>query len=292
MAGKSAASAASRARNTATHESFLRHRNFRWLKIGGGIAALALLGYALIPAEPGPYGGSWYGYTLGTAGAGLIVWLSLLGIRKRAMTRGRWSLKAWTSAHVWLGVALVVVATLHTGLHLGWNLATLAWTLMMLVIGSGVYGISAYATLPMGLSQNREEQTQPEMVEGMRALDRQLHDAAQPLPTTEAEWVHAAMAQDPFGGGLRQRLSAHADNCATLQALSLFDTAATDHGSLDPAIPRVRSLLGRRRALLERMRRQMQLRAFLEVWLYVHIPLTVALLAALTAHIVSVFYYS
>jgi hypothetical protein len=215
----------------------------------------------------------------------------MLGIRKRAMTRGRWSLKAWTSAHVWLGIALVVVATLHTGLHLGWNLATLAWTLMMLVILSGVYGVSAYATLPMGLSQNREEQTQPEMVEGLRAIDRQLLDAAQPLPAQEAEWVQAAMAQDPFGGGLRQRLSGRADNCATLQTLTLLDAAPLPQGAAAAAIPRVRSLLSRRRSLLAQMRRQMQLRALLEVWLYIHIPLTVALLAALTAHIVSVFYY-
>ena len=273
------------------HEGFLRHHRFRWLKIGCGLAALALLGYALIPAAAGPYGGSWFGYTLGTVGAGLIVWLSLLGVRKRAMTRGRWSLKAWTAAHVWLGLALVVVATLHTGLQLGWNLATLAWTLMMLVIASGVYGVSAYATLPMGLSRNREQQTQPEMIEGLRAIDRQLHDAAQPLPATEGQWVHAAMTQDPFGAGLRQRLAGRADDCATLRALALTETTLMSGGTAAAAIPRVRSLLSRRRALLDQMRRQMQLRALLEIWLYVHIPLTVALLAALTAHIVSVFYY-
>ena len=39
------------------------------------------------------------------------------------------------------------------------------------------------------------------------------------------------------------------------------------------------------------MWRQMRLKALLEVWLYVHVPLTIMLLAALTAHIVSVFYY-
>lgn len=291
MASSSPARRARAAKRPGEHESFLRHRDFRWLKIGGGIAVLAMLGYAFIPAAPGPYGGSWFGYTLGTTGALLILWLSLLGIRKRAMTPGRWSLKAWTSAHVWLGLALVVVATLHTGPHLGWNLATLAWTLMMLVIGSGVYGISAYATVPMGLSQNREEQTQPEMVEGLRAIDRQLLDAAQPLPAAEAQWVLAAMAQDPFSGGLRQRLSGHAYNCATLRALEELETSPAGHDHAATDIARVRSLLGRRRAVLDRMRKQMRLRALLEVWLYVHIPLTVALLAALTAHIVSVFYY-
>ena len=35
----------------------------------------------------------------------------------------------------------------------------------------------------------------------------------------------------------------------------------------------------------------MRLKALIEVWLYVHVPATFALLAALAAHIVSVFYY-
>jgi hypothetical protein len=35
----------------------------------------------------------------------------------------------------------------------------------------------------------------------------------------------------------------------------------------------------------------MRITAMLEVWLFIHIPATFALLAALTAHIVSVFVY-
>jgi hypothetical protein len=128
-----------RVRATA-HEGFLRHRNYRWLKVGLLLSVLAIVGYAMIDVYPRHNGGSWYGYTLGTIGALLILWLTMLGMRKRAMTRGAWSLKGWTSAHVYLGLSLLVIGTLHTGFQFGWNVHTLAYALMMLVIVSGIYG--------------------------------------------------------------------------------------------------------------------------------------------------------
>ena len=50
-------------------------------------------------------------------------------------------------------------------------------------------------------------------------------------------------------------------------------------------------LLRKRRGQLAQIRRHMRLRALLDIWLYIHVPMTIALIAALTAHIVSVFYY-
>ena len=40
------------------------------------LSLVAILAYALIDAKPRPNGGSWYGYTLGTIGALLILWLT------------------------------------------------------------------------------------------------------------------------------------------------------------------------------------------------------------------------
>jgi hypothetical protein len=272
------------------HEGFLRHGSFRWLKIAGAVCLVALVGYFAADVKPRPNGGSWYGYTLGTIGALLIVWLSLLGVRKRAMTRGAWSLKAWTSAHVYLGLALIVVATLHTGFQFGWNVHTLAYALMMLVILSGIFGISAYATLPQALSSNRDEMTQGQMLDGLRAIDRQLHEAAQPLDRQYADLVLAALEQDPSAGGLVARLSGRYRHCATQAAIDGFNRATLAQ-TTEPAIQRVESLLQRRMSQLARMRRHMRIKGLLEVWLYVHVPATFALLAALTAHIISVFYY-
>ena len=75
----------------AAHEGFLRFKNFRWLKIAAALSLVSLAVYMFVDVQPRHNGGSWYGYVLGTIGAGLILWLTMLGIRKRAMTRGRWS---------------------------------------------------------------------------------------------------------------------------------------------------------------------------------------------------------
>ena len=269
------------------HESFLVHKRFRWLWIALLLCIAAGVGYAYADVKPRPNGGSWYGYTLGTIALLLIVWLSLLGVRKRAMTEGRWSLKAWTSAHVYLGLSLVVIATLHTGFQLGWNIHTLAYALMMLVIASGLYGITVYAKLPEKLSNNRGEMSKRQMVESLAALDRQLDAAAQPLAREESDRVIAALEQDPFRAGVLARLTNSYPGCRTARALKDF---ARDH-ELDAHEQRVAGLLHKRAAQLAQIRRQMQLRALLDVWLYVHIPATVALLGALTAHVVSVFFY-
>lgn len=272
-------------RRDSDHESFLKHRAMLWLKVSLGACAAAILGYVLADADPRPNGGTWYGYTLGTIGAALIVWLSLLGVRKRAMTEGNWSLKAWTSAHVYLGLALIVIATLHTGFQLGWNVHTLAYVLMMVVILSGIYGIVVYAQLPRELSNSRREMTRKQMIEALTAIDRQLETAAQPLSRKDTDLVIAALGQDVFAAGLWARLTGKPRHCATRIALDAMDLER------DQAHERVVGLLRRRLGQLEQIRQQMRLKALLEVWLYVHVPATVALLAALTAHIVSVFYY-
>lgn len=273
-------------RRDTDHESFLSHRRFHWLKIAAAASVISLLVYLLVDPEPRHNGGSWYGYILGSIGAGLIVWLSLLGIRKRKMTEGRWSLKAWTSAHVYLGLSLIVIGTLHTGFQLGWNVHTLAWALMMVVIISGIYGISVYATLPQSLSNNRREMTRGQMVEALEAIDRQLESAAQPLSRHESDLVIDTLQDNVFSAGFIARISGKYPRCATRRAIENLA-----HAGNDEALDRVRSLLGRRQSQLDQIRRQMRLKALLEVWLFIHIPATIALIAALIAHIISVFYY-
>jgi hypothetical protein len=271
-------------RRDSDHVSFLKHKGFRWLWIALLLSAASIAGYLLIDQEPRPNGGTWYGYTLGTIGFGLILWLSLLGVRKRRINPGAWSLKAWTSAHVYLGLALTVVGTLHTSFQIGWNVHTLAYVLMLLVIATGIYGVIVYATLPASLSANRKEMTRAQMLDALTALDRQLESAAQPLARAESDLVIAALGQDVFYGGALARLTGSYPGCKTARALKGMGTGSE-------AEARVTALLEKRREQLTQIRGALRIRAMLEIWLFIHIPLTVALIAALTAHVISVFYY-
>jgi hypothetical protein len=276
----------------ANHESFLRHRGYRWLKIALLISLTSLIVYVSVDVQPRHNGGSWYGYTLGTIGALLILWLTMLGVRKRAMTRGRWSLKAWTSAHVYLGLSLIVIGTLHAGFQFGWNVHTLAYALMMIVIISGIYGISVYATLPNELSDNRAEMTKGQMVDAVYKIDRQLQLAAQPLPGSDTELVVGSTGQNPFKAGVIRRLSGRYPNCPNRRALTeMRRRMPTATGDQADALETVVNLLERKAAALGRIRKHMKIKALLEIWLFIHIPVTFALIAALAAHVISVFFY-
>jgi hypothetical protein len=274
------------------HEGFLRDGNFRWLWVALALCGVSIAGYLMIDATPRPRGGTMYGYTLGTIGALLIIWLALFGVRKRAITRGVYSLKAWLSAHVYLGLSLLVIGTLHAGFHFGWNVHTLAYALMVFVIVSGMFGAAAYAILPEQLSANRGETTQRQWLETIRSLDSQLRTAAQPLDRAEAEIVRMSTEQTDIAGSLFERLTGNHSSCATRRAVEALERLRRSKPSqANPALDQVDALLKRKQETLAQARRHIRIKTMLEVWLYVHVPVTFALLAALTAHIVSVFFY-
>lgn len=278
--------------NAAQHEGFLRHRNFRWAWRAGILCLIALAGYLLVDVQPRPNGGSVFGYTAGTVATLLVLWLTLLGLRKRAITSGQWSLKAWVSAHVYLGLAVLVVATLHAGFQFGWNIHTLAYGLMVLVVVSGLFGVAVYAILPRYLSRNRGETTQKQMLETLKALDRQINEAAQPLSEAQARVVQMSLEDSRVGGGLWRRLSGGRGGCGNREALSRLRGLRRQASDVQlQMLDRMDELLQRKAAALAQVRRHLQIRAWLGVWLSIHVPATIALLAAITAHVFSVFIY-
>lgn len=62
-------------------------------------------------------------------------------VGSKRLTIRRWGpgVAGWLSAHVYLGTALIVVATLHTGFEFGWSVHTLAYALTLAVVLSGFW---------------------------------------------------------------------------------------------------------------------------------------------------------
>ena len=274
------------------HESFLVYRNLLYLKIAVLATGGAVVWYAIDAPRGVPSGSTWLGYTLGIVGAVLIVWLMLFGVRKRRYAAGEWRLEAWLSGHVYFGLALAIIATLHTGFRFHWNIHTLAYVLMMAVILSGFFGVYVYARYPRLMTENRRGETLRAMLLKLADIDREARAACLDLPDEFAAAVQISHKESRIGGSVRRQLSGVDPNCGTTRALKrVEELAATVPAKLDVPVMRLRRELQRKQALLGQIRRDLRYKALMEIWLYAHVPLSFALLAALFAHIVSVFFY-
>ncbi len=272
--------------------TFLEYKAYRYLKVSALLAALAVLAYAFSRPATGHYGGTWLGYTLGSIGAAIILFLIWFGVRKRQYQSSAIDLKSWLSAHVYLGALLIIVVTLHTGFEIGWNIHSLAYGLMLLVIFSGFYGVYAYLRFPRMMTEKMGEDTLDSLFLKIADLDQEARKIALQLPDDINRAVLNASQQTRIGGGFFQQLSGRQKNCPTASALLVIQnvgaTLKDEHAKTNREL--YFQMLSKQ-TLVNRAREDIMFRARLEVWLYFHVPLSIALLAALIAHIVSVFFY-
>lgn len=281
------------------HQSILEFKHGRYFKVAL-LLCVAAIGVYCWHEPPAaylkPYGGTWLGYTLGTIGAVLILWLMLLGVRKRSYQSSLGSVQGWTSAHVYLGTSLVIVASLHCAFEFGWNIHTLAYVLMMLVIASGFFGMYSYLRYPEYMTANLAGETLETMLLKVADLESKCKRIALELPDEVNALVmnasRLAAEKSALQGSFRRQLAGvdpkhpmrvARDNLLKSSTLKLSAAQTKAQEQLVGEMSRIVTLT-------DRVRRDLKFRALMQVWLYFHVPLSFALLAALTAHIISVFY--
>lgn len=295
------------------HESVLAYRRKRYLWLALGLGLGAVLAYAWHDPPGPPSGNSWLGYTLGTIGALLILWLLAYGVRKRSYGSRLGKVQGWLSAHIYLGTGLLVLVTLHTGFQFGWNVHTLAYGLMCLVILSGFIGTALYLRYPARMSQLRAGTNRELLLAEIGDLDQKAARLARTMPAEFQELVASNRDRTVVGGGAlallqgtdrsrivlpaaagmagsAQRPVPNPGQAAILAWLGDRLSRNTD-GELGGRIQDLLTLIAARRSLLQRLREDLRLQAWLQVWLYAHVPVAFGLLAALIAHVVSVFVY-
>ena len=290
------------------HQSILAFRKRRYLWLALLLTGLAIVAYWVDDPQEPANGGTVLGYTLGTIGALLIVWLTWFGVRKRRYRSTLGTVQGWLSAHVYLGVALLVIVLLHSGFQFGVNVHTLAFVLMALVIASGLYGVYIYMKYPERVSANRGGASRPELLDQLEDIDRRSQRVAAELPEEYRELVASGVGRTQLGATLWARLRgrdnskivvreggetrivANAGQDAALDWLADRQSRAVDADAA-AKIGELSALLRNKRQLLRQFGEDLRLQATMELWLYLHVPLTAGLLVALTAHIITVFLY-
>ncbi|MEO8103337.1 MAG: hypothetical protein ABI790_12480 [Betaproteobacteria bacterium] len=274
------------------HRTILEYKHYRYLKLAALVVIASIIGFAVHASPVGRYGGTPMGYALGTVGALLILWLMWFGIRKRRYRASSGNIQGWLSGHVYLGAALIVIATLHTGFQVGWNVHTLAYVLMLLVIFSGFYGLYAYLRVPHLMTENLGEDTLDGIILKIADIDREARRLAVGMPDNINLAIQDSLQRTRIGGGVFAQLSGPPRKCPTDRAASLIQASVREFkGEEARANKDLYGLMLRKQKLLERARIDVRYKAILDFWLYLHVPLSLALLAALTAHIIAVFFY-
>jgi hypothetical protein len=293
------------------HQSFVNYRNYRYGTVALLATAATITAYWLDKPRVPPNGGTWLGYTLGTVAGALVIFLSLFGIRKRAFHSRMGTAIGWLSAHVYLGIAALIVATLHSGMHFGANVHTAAYVLMWVVTLSGCWGVYAYVRYPGLMTRQRGNLRRKELLQQIDELDQRslgLATVTRRVDALISDSIRRTDLEDAsFWSQLRGRdrsylmigaesasqpahLVPNFENHALIEQLAEMRLAATDENTR-ATLQSLLECAGAKAALVQRLRRETTLAARLRIWLFIHVPVCCALLAALFTHVLTVFLY-
>lgn len=281
-------------------------RRYLWLALA--LTGLALAAYLFHDPQEPPNGGTALGYALGGLATALVFLLAAFGLRKRSYRSTLGSVQGWLSAHVYLGLALPLVVLLHAGFQLGANVHTLAFALLALVVASGMLGAYFYARYPSLMSVNRGGANRGELLAQLEDIDERSRRAAAVLGSDYREAVDSAIGRTQLGGSTLSRLAGRDESQVVLPGTAgarvtanpgqeaLLDWLAERQAQASDAkdaaaVAELSALTRNKRKLLKTLADDVRLEARLAAWLYLHVPLTAAMLAALVAHILSVFLY-
>lgn len=271
----------------------------RWFLLAVGLTAAAGAWYGVESAATGSLasGGSRVGLALGIAGAAIIAFEMLLWPRKRFPAARTWPLfrtKLWMKAHIWLGLVCVPFAVLHSGFRLGGVLPATLMIVFALVITSGVWGLYLQHAIPRRLLELVPDEVPAAEVERVIAAHtaefvRRLEVdrgslGGDPVPGIE-------VVREAFEKNVRAYLAGH-DRPAALRvpdrAAGWFaDLTAATPADCHPRVRDLDELCGLRRQLDV----QTRLHWWLHNWVWVHLPLSVALVGLLVAHVYTALRY-
>lgn len=263
-----------------------------WRRVFLLLLALVTLSYVRYANTGFPHGGSPWGLAYGFAGLFLILLLAFFGVRKRAYRSTFGTLEQWLQSHIYLGILVLVVLLFHTGGRFNDRVAVAALILLTVVVVSGIAGAVLYTTVPRLLTEVESNLTADEISEQLNALGRAMARLAS---------GRSAPFQKIYDDAIRRSTPGPLVGWRLLLASRRRDRAreTADWSRLLALVPKSEQEELRQMLVLSRQRGELLLRLIyqqryknvLEAWLYIHVPVTIALLVVTAVHVAAVFYY-
>ena len=151
-----------------------------WAVASLGILAISAIAYVAYAqqAPAGPRGGSAVGLTFGIVGFAFMIFAALLGARKRVPTWRLGRAQAWMRGHLWLGLLSLPLILFHGGFHFGGTLTRVLMWLLIITVGSGVFGAALQNYVPRIMTTEVPLETIYAEIENVQKLLREEADRA------------------------------------------------------------------------------------------------------------------
>lgn len=264
-----------------------------WRRIFIVLLAASVGSFIWYASREFPHGGSLAGLIYGTIGLALCLLLAFFGIRKRWYRSRFGTLEQWMQSHIYLGVLALVVLILHTGGRFNDKIAVTTLILVAVVVLSGIVGAVLYVSVPRMLTEVESNLTVEEISEQLNQLAKQMARIASGRSTAFQRIYDQLIRESEPGwlAGWRLLLSRMKPGSSGQPSSDWSNLIALVGKNEEDPLRQMLVVSRQRRELLLRMLYQQRYKNVLEVWLYVHVPFTIALLAFAIVHVAAVFYY-
>jgi hypothetical protein len=243
------------------------------------------------------------GYMLGITGGIMMLSLLLYPLRKHWKPLQRaGTVRAWFNTHMFLGIAGPALVIVHSNFRLDSTNATVAMSIMLLVVASGIIGRYIYAQITEGASGKRSEIA--ELLQDAHVLRAAFGDDMEHAPHIEAELTgyedeaqayrnstlgsfRAAVYLAPKARKSREYIKREADSIISARALRERWTAQ-EHAE------RIEAVHAHFNAYFAAVQKAASLHFFarlFQLWHVLHMPLYLLLILAAVGHVIAVHLY-
>lgn len=258
------------------------------------IAALVASWFPYRASTPFPHGGSPAGLVYGAIALVLMGVLLYYGVRKRSYRSTFGKLEEWLQSHIWLGIVAFVAVVAHTGFRFEDRVATALFIVVSAVVASGIFGAILYRTVPRILTEVETNLSADQISEQLNQLSRSMARIASGK-SPAFQRIQAGIARElrprPLAAwmlvlaGPGRRTSRELGGDWT-RMLGLVQASEQEE---------LRQLLvtsRQQKELHHRLLQQQRYRNLLDFWLWIHLPLSIAMVVLILAHLASAFYFA